>query len=154
MKNATVFTSLNLLYKAMLAGQVIFTAVMFVLVYKEEYSPVFAEYEKTIQVAALVFSALAIFIGNSLFKKKLALINEQTITDSKTKLTQYRSASFMQWALLEAGCLVNGICLFLTGNYAFLALAAVLLLYFAMLVPVKNKIAAQLNLQTSDLDEL
>lgn len=154
MKNATVFTSLNLLFKAMLAGQVIFTAVIFVLVYKEEYSPVFAEHEKTIQIAALAFSALAIFIAISLFKKKLAVINEQTVTDSKTKLTQYRSASIMQWALLEAACLVPGICLFLTGNYAFLALAGVLLLYFAMLIPVKNKIAAQLNMQTSDLDEL
>jgi len=154
MKKNTVFASLSLMHKAMLVGQVIFSAVMFVLVYKEEYSPVFAEHEKTIQVVALVFSALAIFIGNSLFKKKLAVINEQTVTDAKTKLMQYRSASIMQWALLEAACLLNGVCLFLSGNYAFLALAAGLLLYFAMLMPVKNKIAAQLNLQTSDLDEL
>jgi len=154
MKNVTVFASLNLMHKAMLVGQIIFTAVMFFLVYKEEFSPVFAEHEKTIQIAALVFSALAIFIGNTLFKKKLSLMNDYTVTDAKTKLTQYRSASIIQLALLEAGCLVNGICLLLTGNYAFLALIALLLLYFAMLIPVKNRIATQLNLQTSDLDEV
>ena len=154
MKNATVFTSLSLIHKAMLVGQIVFTGIMFILVYREELSPIFAEHEKTIQIAALIFSALAIFIGNSLFKKKLTLMNGYTITDAKTKLTQYRSASLMQWALLETGCLVNGVGLLLTSNYAFLALAAVLLLYFAMLLPVKNRIAAQLNLQISDLDEL
>ncbi len=154
MNNATIFKSLSLIHKAMLVGQIVFTVVMFVLVYRKELSPIFSEHEKTIQIVALVFSALAIFIGNSLFKKKLALMNGYNTTDAKTKLTQYRSACLMQWALLEAGCLINGVGLLLTSNYAFLALVVVLLLYFAMLIPVKNRIAAQLNLQISDLDEL
>lgn len=154
MKNATIFRSLSLIHKAMLVGQMVFTAVMFILVYRKELSPILAEHEKTIQIVALVFSALAIFFGNSLFKKKLALMNGYTVTDAKAKLTQYRSACLMQWALLEAACLINGVGLLLTSNYAFLALSVVLLLYFAMLIPVKSRIAAQLNLQISDLDEL
>lgn len=154
MKNATVFISLSLMHKAMLAGQIIFTVVMFVLVYQKIFLPVLAAQEKAIQVIALVFDALAIFTGTNLFKKKLALINEHTVTEAKTKLIQYRSACVMHWGLLEAACLVTGICLMLTGNYAFLALAAVLILYFAMLMPVKGRIAAQLNLQTNELDGL
>lgn len=154
MKEATVFSTLNLMHKAMLAGQVIFTAVIFILVYQKIFLPVLAEHEKPMQALAIAFAAAAIFFGNSLFKKKLALINENHGNDAKLKLTKYRSASIMQWGLLETACLVSGICLLLTGNYAFIALAVVLILYFAMLAPVKSRVSGHLDLQSTELDEL
>lgn len=154
MKITTVFSSLNLMHKGMLMGQVIFTAVMFFLVYKKMLDPVAAKHEKILQLVAIVFAAVAILLGNSIFKKKLVWINQHSSLDAKTKLEMYRSATFLHWGLAEAGCLVSGICFLLSGNYAFLALAAVLVVYFAMLMPVKTRIAAQLNLQTSDLNEL
>jgi hypothetical protein len=154
MKKPTVFATLNLMHKAMLVGQLIFTGIIFFLNYREIFLPTFAEHEKILQTIAILFTVMAVFLGAKLFKKKLALINENPGADATLKLTQYRSASIMQWGLLEAACLVCAICLLLTGNYAFLALAAVLILYFAMLAPVKNRIAMQLNLQTDQLDEL
>lgn len=154
MNNPTVFSTINLMHRALLAGQVIFIAIMFYLVYRKEMDPIFIEQEKLLQAIAIVFAAIAIFFGTNLFKKKLALINESAGNDAKTKLTKYRAASMLQWGMMEAACLVCGICLLLTGNYAFLALAIVLILYFALLMPVKNRIAAQLNLQSSELDEL
>jgi hypothetical protein len=48
----------------------------------------------------------------------------------------------------------NIICFFLTGNYAFLALAAVLIIYFAMQAPTKNKVAQHLDISSSELDGL
>ncbi|MBK8609329.1 MAG: hypothetical protein IPL84_05115 [Chitinophagaceae bacterium] len=154
MKNPSVFSTMNIMHRALLAGQVIFNAIMFYLVYSKEMMPLFTHQEKMMQIAAIGYAAIAIFAGTSLFKKKLALINDDTGGDARTKLTKYRSASMLQWGLMEAASLVCGICLLLTGNYAFLALSAVLILYFAMLMPVKNRIAAQLNLQSNELDEL
>lgn len=154
MKNATVFASLNMMHKAMLLGQVIFTAVMFFLVYKKMLEPVAAKHEKILQLIAIFFAAIVILLGNNLFKRKLALINQHSSLSSKSKLEMYRSAMFLYWGLAEAGSLVSGICLLLSGNYAFLALGAVLIVYFAMLIPVKTRIAAQLNLQTEELDKL
>ncbi len=154
MKKATAFATLSLMHKALLAGQIIFSVVMFILVQQKIFEPVLTKHEKIMQVIALIFAALSLFIGASFFKKKLALINDNMVIDAKAKLSQYQSASLVQWSLLEAAILVCGISYLLAGNYAFLVLAAVLILYFAMLIPVKTKIAAQLNLQTSELDEL
>lgn len=138
----------------MLAGQLLFTGVIFYLVYSKAILPTLVEYEKTIQVMAVVLSAATLFIGNSLFKKKLLLLQADTNTAAKEKLLTYRSMCMLQWGLAEAGILVCGICLLVTGNYAFLALAVVLIMYFALLVPDKNKIALQLNLSSAELDAL
>lgn len=154
MKNPSVFSTINVIHRAMLLGQVIFMAIMFYLVYSGEMEPVFPEYEKMLQGIAILFSALALFVGTNLFKKKLVAINENYGGDARTKLTRYRSAAMLQWGLMEAACLICGMGLLLTGNYAFLALASVLIVYFALLTPAKTKVAAQLDLQTSELDEL
>lgn len=138
----------------MLVGQIMFTAVIFYLIYSKVMLSTLVEYEKTLQVIAVVFSALTLFIGNSLFKKKCLLIQADTKTGAKEKLIKYRSVCLIQWGLAEAGILVCGICLLCTGNYAFLALAAVLIMYFVLLAPVKNRIALQLNLSSTELDAL
>jgi len=70
------------------------------------------------------------------------------------KFAKYRAACIMQWAMIEGPCLFCCICFFLVGNYAFLALAAVLLLLFGMLAPVKIKAALQLGLSIADMEEL
>lgn len=154
MKQTTVFTTLTLVHKAMLTGQVIFTAIIFYLVYSKTMLPVLASQEKTLQGIALLSAVIALFAGTKLFKKKLELIKEDIVAGAKEKLVKYRSASLLQWGLVELPCLVCGVCLLLTGNYAFLALAIVIILYFAILMPVKNKIADQLNLSSAELDEL
>lgn len=154
MKINSIFSSLKLMHKALLIGQILFIAVMAFLVYKKIVLPPLVEHDKILQVIALIFSALAIFVGKSIFKKKLMAISDAGSMDAKTKLSQYRSICVQQWSFLEAACMLNGIFLMLTGNFAYLALAVLLMLYFAMLIPMKDKIAAQLHVQISEVDEL
>jgi len=154
MKQATVFSTLILMHRAMLAGQVIFTSVILYLVYSKTMLPTLDHQEKILQVVALLATAVALFAGTKLFKTKLELIKEDTAAGAKEKLLKYRSASLLQWGIIELPCLVCGVCLLLSGNYAFLALGVVVILYFAVLMPVKNKIAEQLNLSSAEVDEL
>ena len=154
MKKTTVFSTLKIMHLAMLAGQVFFTAVIFYLVYSKIMIPMFVEHEKMLQVIAIAFVSAVIFIGINLFKKKLLVIKDDAQIEANKKILKYRSICLIQWALLEAGVLFCGICTLLTGNYAFLALATVIIIYFTLLTPVKNKIATQLNLSSTELDEL
>lgn len=154
MKKNTVFSTLQLVHKMMLGGQVMFTVIMFVLVQQQFLSPVAKEQEKILQVIVLVVTAATLIAGNKLFKKKLVDINSMSTTDAKTKLEQYRAATMLYWGITEVGSLVSGIAFLLTGNYAFLAVAALVMLYFGMLAPVKARVAEQLHFQTTDLDEL
>lgn len=154
MKKAAAFSVLKTVHLAMLFGQLLFISILFYLVYSKKAIPPLAEQDRIFQVIAILFAGLAFFIGFNIFKKRLAVIRDKVHLTTMEKFDKYRSACIIQWALLEGAALFCGICFFLTGNYAFLALAALLILFFAMQVPHKNKTAQQLGLGTDDIDAL
>ena len=154
MKKSSAFFVFGFMHKAMLVGQLIFLVVMFYLVYSKTMLPPLIAQEKILQVAAIVFTATAMYVGISIFKKKMAIIKENPLAEAKEKFTKYRQACILQWSLTEASVLICGICYFLTGNIAFLALSILPFLFFVTLAPVKNKVISQLEISESKLDEL
>lgn len=145
--------TLNILHKALLMGQVFFTAICVFVVYTKSILPPAKELEKVLQVAALIVTVAGIFAGMSIFKKKLMQIREMQ-SDAKEKFAMYRSASIVQWALLEGPSIFCITCFFLTGNYAFLALAIVIMFLFVLMAPSKNKVIIHLQISEQELDEL
>jgi uncharacterized membrane protein YbhN (UPF0104 family) len=154
MKTTGAFAALKITHNAMLAGQILFVAVLFYLGYTREKLPTLSNLDKILQAAAIALAAMAFFFGGTFFKKKLADIKRNEKAGTKEKLDKYKTASIVQWAMLEGACLFCGVSFFITGNYAFLALALVLMLIFGMLAPIKSKIAFQLGLGISDIEEL
>ena len=154
MKNAGAFTAFKIIHTAMLAGQLMFMGVLFYLQYSKTVTPMLVEQDRILQVIAIIFAAFAFYLGISLFKKKLMAIREDVNLAVNQKFEKYRAACIMQWALLEGAGLFCSLCFFLTGNYAFLALGGVLLLLFIMQAPFKNKMALQLGLNSSEMEEL
>ena len=140
MKNGGAIKALTIIHKALLVGQILFAAVCIYIVYaKIELSPL-KELDRTLQVVAIALAAAGFFVGTSLFKKKL-LQARALQADTKEKFALYRTACIVQWALIEFPSIFCIVCFFLTGNYAFIALAAVLIVLFGMLAPSKTKIA-------------
>jgi hypothetical protein len=153
MNNSGNIKALIIIHKALLAGLLLFAAVCIYIVYaKIQVSPL-PEMDRTFQVVAIALAAGGFFAGTALFKKKL-LQARALQAGVKEKFAIYRSACIIQWALIEGPCLFCIICFFCTGNYAFIALAVVLILLFAMLAPSKVKIALQLALSVVELEEL
>jgi hypothetical protein len=144
---------LNIMHKVLLMGQVFFAAICAFIVYTKTILPPAKEQEKILQVAALIITVTGILAGISLFKKKMMQIREIQ-TNTKDKFLLYRAASIGQWALLEGPSLFCIICFFLTGNYAFLALAIPIMFLFILMAPSKNKIVTQLQISESEIDEL
>ena len=153
MQKGNALKILNVLHKALLMGQVLFAAVCFYLVYTNTMLSPAKEFEKVLQVAALVIVAVGVYAGITIFKKKLQQIRD-TQANAKEKFAIYRSACIIQWALLEGPWLFCILCFFLTGNYAFMALAIVVMFLFVMTAPSKIKILMQLQISEADLDEL
>jgi hypothetical protein len=154
MKTTGAFAVLKIIHNAMLAGQILFIAVLFYLGYTKDRTPSLDNIDKILQVAAVALAAIAFLGGAGFFKKKLLAIRADEKATIKQKLDAYKMASIIQWAMLEAACLFCGVSFFIVGNFAFLALALVLMLLFGMLAPVKSKIAFQLGLNLTDIDEL
>ena len=151
---AGTLKTLLIMHKAMLAGQLIFAAVAFYLVYSKSFPfQNLQELDRILQVVALVCSVGGFYTGLLLFKKRLIAAREIQ-PDSKGKLAVYRQACILQWSLIEGPCLFVIICFLLTHNYAFLALAGVLILIFTMMAPSKMKIAFQLQISEEEVNEL
>lgn len=153
MQKQPAFTALNMIHKALLMGQVLLAAVCTYLVYSKTVEPPAPEWEKMLQVIALILTFTSIYASFALFKKKLMQIREMQ-AGIKEKFEQYRAASILQWALIEGPAIFSIIGFFLTGNYAFLALMLAIIFLFVMTGPSKLKIQLQLQLSEADLEEL
>jgi hypothetical protein len=152
MQQGNTLKILKIMHKALLIGQVLFTAVCAYLVYAKIWLPVATELNKVLQVAALAAAAGGIYGGMFLFKKKLAEIG--SMQEAKEKFAAYRSACLLQWALMEGPSLFCTISFFITGNYAFLALVIAIAFVFTMTAPSKLKMQLQLQASEAEMEEL
>lgn len=153
MQKGNALKFLVVLHKALLVGQLVFAAACAYLVYSKAMLPAFSSLEKLLQAAAILLSAGGVYAAKQIFKKKLLQISDMQL-GAKEKFSVYRSASIIQWALLEAPVLFCIVCFFLTGNYAFLALAVVLIFLFVLAAPSKTKMLNHLQISEAELDEL
>ena len=153
MQKGNALKILNILHKTLLMGQILFAAGCIYLVYTKTMLPPAKELDKVLQVAALILTVAGVYAGFAVFKKKLMRIRDIQ-TDTAKKFSIYRSASLLQWALLEAPFIFCIISFFLTGNYAFVALAVVIIFLFVMTAPSKIKVLLQLQISEPELDEL
>ncbi len=149
--NTGTFKALQIIHRAMLLGMILFAAIAFFLNYSGNFPPALQQYDQVLQVIAIVLSIGGFFIGNALFKKKIFYLRESGV-DLNNKLSGYRSASLLQWALLEGPALFTIICFLLVGNYAFLALAGALMILFAINTPTKIKMAMLLQISEEEIN--
>jgi hypothetical protein len=149
----THIKTLNALHKGLITGQVVFAAIAFYLVYANIFVSHQKEWEKPLQLIAVLLSVGGFIVGNIIFKNRINSVigtNESVAT----KMDAYRTACIIQWALIELGSLFSIISFMLTGDYSFLFLAGALVLTFAMLSPAKDKIVFQLQLTDSEAAQL
>jgi len=147
--NTGYLKALQIVHRAMLLGMILFAAISFFLSYTGNFPPSLQSYNEVFQVIAVLLSLAGFFLGNFLFKKKILSLRE--LNNLTSKLSGYRAASLIQWALLEAPALFAVICFLLVGNFAFLALAAALVLLFVINAPSKIKIAMLLQVREEDI---
>lgn len=144
--------SLQILHKALMLGPILFGALAFYLIYSGKFSPTLTEQDQVLQLIAIAFSFAAVFIGSSIFKKKVFEIRDNQPTVAE-KAAAFRPVCIVQWALLEGACIFCIICFLLTGNLAFLALAAAVMLWFGLTGPSKMKIMLLLRLNEEDMED-
>ena len=145
--------SLQIVHRALLLGLVLFAAIAFYLNYSGNFIAGLKSYDQPLQVIAITLSFGGFFIGSLLFKKKMQQLKDSS-PELRVKLSTYRSAAIMQWALLEGPALFAIICFLLVGNYAFLALAVVFIILFAVTAPNKTKMMLLLQLTEEEINEL
>jgi hypothetical protein len=149
-KKISPLKSLQILHTAMLAGMVLFCMVSAVV--KLSGKHIDSTLDKTLQVVVLIVSFGCVRAAFFIFNKRLQSADPSS--SATEKLSVYRTASIIKWALIEGPVLFAVICFMLTRNYAFIALAFVLIVLFAIQAPSKLKAMLQLQITEQEFDSL
>ena len=81
-------------------------------------------------------------------RKKLESAQAQTTL--KEKLTDYRAACILKWAPLEGGALISAALFFITGNAFFLGSVTMLIVFFAIQFPSRQRLINDLDLTATE----
>jgi hypothetical protein len=145
--------SLQLVHKIMLVMQLVFAGVIIGLVASGTLVPSQKNLDNTLQIVAVVMAAACYLMGTRQYKQKLMSIRESS-HHPQQKWQEFRAASILLWAMLEAPTLFCIISFLLTGNYAFIALVAALLFLFFIFGVNKQKLLVFLNMSEQEVDAL
>ena len=153
MQQPNAFTTIKIIHLALLAGMTAFAIVSMILVNTGFAAVADDSMQRILQVVCILLSALALFAGFKIFRKKIFAARNSMEAGEK-RMERYRTACILWWAMIEAPGIVAGIAFVLSGNYAFFALGVFHLLALLMFAPRKANIIMFLNLSSDEVIRL
>jgi len=147
--------ALQILYTALLAGQILFLVITSVIIFSGNFSTGFSlrNYSTEILIVCIVIGLAGYFGGTSIFRKKLEQLNNSP-KSLMEKLNDYRGISITRWALSEFATLLSIIMVFITGSPALLAVAVLLIILFLTIRPSLSKAASDLNVSEMEINQM
>jgi hypothetical protein len=99
--------ALQILYTALLAGQILFLVITSVIIFSGNFSTDFSlrNYSTEILIVCIVIGLAGYFGGTSIFRKKMEQLNNSP-KSLMEKLNDYRGISITRWALSEFATLL------------------------------------------------
>lgn len=129
---------------ALIIGQLFFLAIAIYLVIKTGAGFGEANLGEVFIFVIPIFAATSIGASYFVFKGKLSKLKESPSLEQK--LLEYRSAQIIRWALLEGPSFLTIIIFLLTGQYFFVGIVAVIILFFIPTFPSIARLKQDLEL--------
>jgi protein-S-isoprenylcysteine O-methyltransferase Ste14 len=147
------FKALKIVHLGITGGLLIFAGAILFLFQMGKLKATDPSMERTLQVVAVICSVALLLIGFNLFKRKMMEARNSNGSGA-ARMALYRTACIIWWAMIEAPGLLAVVSFFITGNYAFLALAGFHVLVLLLFMPRKDNIIVLLNLNTKEVAQL
>ncbi len=146
MNFAQYLRSLQILFIALLAGQVIVCTVLYFVYEPQEVTFFFREawLEKVWPLVLIALIAFAFFLN----RRKLESARSNNALSGK--LADYRIASIMKWAMTEGSTLISALIFFESGKEIFLVMAGTTIAYFATQFPSRSRLVNELDLSANE----
>lgn len=141
------YKSLLVIYYALLAGVVLFTA--FILIIPLEPQVDLHNYLRFVVIGITLLSYL---VGQVINKNQLAKIND--LDSLEKKLSQYQIASIIKWAVLEGAILLTIISYGLTRNFLYLGIFILMIVIFILHRPSIKLISSELSLSPEEIKRI
>jgi len=146
------FTSLTIVYFALLGGQVLLGAVSVFLTQFNAVALTDGSLDAVLLIVVSVFTLGGLAASHLLFKNRLAKIEKSDSLILKTG--QYRTSLILKLALIEGPTFFAAIGYLLTANYLFLLFFGGLLLFYLTQKPSKPKLISDLQLNAEEEEKV
>lgn len=151
--------SLNLIIKqsqticsALIIGQLFFLAIAIYLVINKVTGFGEANLDDVFIFVIPIFAVTSIGASYFVFKGKLNKLKESPSLEQK--LVEYRSAQIIRWALLEGPSFLTIIAFLLTGQFLFVGIVAVIIMFFIPTFPNRSRFEKDLELTWEEKSQL
>lgn len=145
---AGVIKTLPIIHAALIIGQVLFAAITLFITLSKPAASRSAQPDDVFMILVPVMAAGSVVLGQFMFKKLLAVAQQQATIQGK--MARYQSAFIVRMALLEGASLFGIVVYLLTANPLFIGISGLLVIYGIWLRPTRQKTEDDLQLSYPD----
>jgi len=138
-----------IIFYSLLSGLLLFFVIVMILIQNRDNSEG-ADIDKVLVFLVPVFGLLIMFFSR--------LIPNQMLSKYKLgggilqKITYYRTAKIVSWAMIEGACLFALVATLLTSNYLYTVVFIFLIGYFILMRPSKESLIREMHLNSEESD--
>jgi len=139
----------NSIYYSLIIGMLLFFSIVIVLIQGKNL-PSGEGIDKIFIIVVPVFGLMMMVISRVIYN--LMISKYEAGSSLIQKLSYYRTAKIIAWAVIESACFFAIIATMLTSNYLYVAVFVFLLGYFFLIRPSKESLIRDMQLNSDESD--
>ena len=139
----------NIIFFALTVGMLSFFLIITVLIQNKEKS-IADELDKIFTFAVPVVGLMMMFVSRVIYNQMISKF--PTEGNLLQKISNYRTAKIVAWAMIEGACFLALIVTMLTSNYLYVAVFIFLFGYFFLIKPSKESLIRDMRLNSDEID--
>jgi hypothetical protein len=139
----------NVIYYALVTGLILFFIVVIVLIQDKDLSTG-KGVDNIFTIIVPVFGLMMMFLSRMIYNQMLSKIDAGSSLIQK--ISGYRTAKIVAWAMIESACLLALVASMLTSNYLYVAVFIFLFGFFFLMKPSKESLIRDMHLNSDESD--
>ena len=139
----------NTIFFALIIGMLLFFAVVMVFI-QDRVQWTDDNLNMILTFLVPVFGLIMMFISRMIYNQMISKIDASHSLIQK--LSGYRTAKIVSWAVIEGACFLALVATMLTSNYLYVTVFVFLLGYFILIRPSKESLIRDMNLNSDESD--
>ena len=139
----------NTIYYSLLTGLLLFFIVVMVFIQDNDPTPG-KELDNIFTFLVPIFGLMMMFFSRMIYNQMI--LKFDSAANLLQKISHYRTAKIVSWAMIEGACFFALVATMLTSNYLYVAVYIFLIGYFFLMRPSKESLVRDMRLNSEESD--
>ena len=139
----------NIIYYSLITGLLLFLIVVMVFIQVNDLTAG-KELDNIFTFLVPLFGLMMMFISRMIYNQMI--LKFDSTANLLQKISHYRTAKIVSWAMVEGACFFALVATMLTSNYLYIAVYIFLLGYFFLMRPSKESLVQDMRLNSVESD--